>query len=91
MFTPYYILAISFGAFAVIVSVLGSKKPQTFPGDFYIPMLLIAAVIGVATIAMVWRGGEKEQEHRAQEAAQQGEAPAASAHPLPVGVARNGS
>lgn len=86
MFTPYYFLAVGFGVFAVIVSVIGIKKPQSFPGGFYVPMMLIGAVIGIATLAMVWRGGEKEQEHRKHEAEQKAHEAGASVNPLPAGV-----
>jgi hypothetical protein len=85
MFTPYYFLAVGFGAFAVIVSLIGIKKPNDFPGRFSGLVMLIGALIGIATFAFVWRGGEKEVEHREHEEA--GHAAETSAVPaLPVGI-----
>lgn len=86
MFTPYYILAVSFGAFAVIVSVIGIKKPD-FPGKFYGPLILIGVLFAVATFAFVWRGGEEEVEHREHEEAQGAqEAHETSSRTLPAGL-----
>lgn len=70
-FTPYYFLAVGFGVFAVIVSVLGMKKPNDFPGRFMPLVVLIGILFGVATFGFVWRGGEKEVDHREHEAAQE--------------------
>lgn len=68
MFTPYYILAVGFGAFAVVVSMIGIKgKSDSFPGRFYGPILLVGVLIAVSTLVFVWRGGEKEEEHRKKE------------------------
>lgn len=86
MFTPYYICAVSFGAFAVIVSIIGIKRPNDFPGKFYGPMILVAVLLGLATVGFVWRGGEKEVEHREHEAQQEHET--ASTAELPVGLQR---
>ncbi len=87
MFTPYYFLAVGFGAFAVIVSLIGLKNPSedSFPGRFYGPIILIGVVLGVATVAFVWRGGEKEVEHREHEQAAESHE-AASAAELPAGI-----
>jgi hypothetical protein len=86
MFTPYYFLAVGFGVFAVLVSVIGMKKPNDFPGKF-MPLVVLAGVaIGVATVAAVWIGGNKEVEHRdAEEAAQHAETSSVIA-PLPAGI-----
>jgi hypothetical protein len=70
MFTPYYILAVGFGAFAVIVSVIGMKRPDDFPGKFMPLVVLAGVVLGVATFAFVWKGGEEEVEHREHEEAE---------------------
>ena len=40
MFTEYYILAVGFGLFAVVVSVIGMKRPNDFPGKFT-PLVVI--------------------------------------------------
>lgn len=66
IFTPYYILAVAFGAFAVIVSVVGMKDAsgEKFPGRLYGPIILVTVAFAVATFAFVWSGGEKEVEHR---------------------------
>lgn len=85
MFTPYYILAVGFGAFAVIISVIGMKRPNDFPGRFSGAIVLAGLVIGIATLVFVWRGGEKEEEHRDHEQAGQA-AEAAAANPLPAGI-----
>ncbi|MFT4048304.1 MAG: hypothetical protein QM648_00520 [Solirubrobacterales bacterium] len=66
-FTPYYFLAVGFGAFAVIVSVIGMKKPNDFPGRFSGLIMLAGVLLGVATFVFVWRGGEKEVDHRNHE------------------------
>lgn len=71
MFTPYYFLAVGFGAYAVIVSVIGMKRPNDFPGKFMGLVVLGGVVLGIATFAMVWRGGEKEADHREHEEAGQ--------------------
>jgi hypothetical protein len=69
MFTPYYFLAVGFGVYAVIVSVIGMKRPEDFPGKF-MGLVVGGVILGVATFAMVWRGGEKEVDHRKHEAAE---------------------
>jgi hypothetical protein len=85
MFTPYYFLAVGFGAFAVIVSLLGMKRPDDFPGKFMGLVILGGVVLGLATFVFVWRGGEKEVDHRkAEEAAQAHET--SSNTTLPAGV-----
>lgn len=83
MFTPYYILAVCFGAFAVIVSVIGIKdKSGSFPGRFFGPLIVIGALFAISTFAFVWRGGEKELDHinheKAAAAHEAGQAPAAA-------------
>lgn len=70
MFTPYYILAVGFGLFAVIVSVIGMKRPNDFPGKFTPLVVILGLAFGVATFAFVWKGGEEEVEHREHEAAE---------------------
>ena len=88
-FTPYYFLAVGFGAFAVIVSLIGMKKPNDFPGKFMPLVILIGVAFGVATFAFVWRGGTKEVDHREHEEAQQAhEAATSSITTLPAGVQR---
>lgn len=85
MFTPYYFLAVGFGVYAVIVSVIGIKRPDDFPGKFTGLVVLGGVILGVATFAMVWRGGEKEVDHRkAEEAAHARET--SSTTTLPAGV-----
>lgn len=70
MFTEYYILAVGFGLFAVIVSVIGMKRPNDFPGKFTPLVIILGLAFGIATFAFVWKGGEEEVEHREQEAAE---------------------
>lgn len=94
MFTVYYILAVGFGAFAVIVSVIGMKdSSDSFPGKFYGPIILVGIAFAVATFAFAWRGGEKEVEHRdhekAAETASQSGKVAASTQ-LPAGIRTDG-
>lgn len=83
-FTPYYFLAVGFGVFAVIVSVIGMKKPNDFPGKFMPLVILIGVLFGVATFGFVWRGGEKEVDHRKAEAAEQAESSSAATPPAGV-------
>jgi hypothetical protein len=85
MFTPYYILAVGFGAFAVIVSLIGMKNPESFPGKFSGLVMLIGALIGIATFVFVWRGGEDELDHKKAEEAHQA-AETSSTSTLPSGV-----
>lgn len=70
MFTPYYILAVGFGLFAVIVSVIGMKRPNDFPGKFTPLVVILGLAFGIATFGFVWKGGEEEVEHREHEAAE---------------------
>jgi hypothetical protein len=85
MFTAYYFLAVGVGAFAVLVSVIGIKSPEKFPGKLYGLVILGGVILGVATFAAVWHGGEKEVEHR--EAEESGHhAETSSVIPLPVGI-----
>jgi hypothetical protein len=94
MFTPYYILAVGFGLFAVIVSVIGMKRPNDFPGKFMPLVVILGLAFGVATFAFVWKGGEEEVEHREHEAAekagQHGEAHE-SESTMPQGVVKSAS
>ncbi|MBI2691715.1 MAG: hypothetical protein HYX29_07225 [Solirubrobacterales bacterium] len=70
MFTPYYILAVGFGLFAVVVSVIGMKRPNDFPGKFTPLVVMLGIAFGIATFAFVWRGGEAEVDRRAKEDAE---------------------
>lgn len=70
MFTPYYILAVGFGVFAVIVSVIGMKRPNDFPGKFMPLVVILGLAFGIATFGFVWKGGEEEVDHREHEAAE---------------------
>lgn len=69
MFTPYYILAVSFGAFATIVSLWGIKNKNNadYPGRFAGLLMLIGVVFGIATFGFVWKGGEEELDHKKHE------------------------
>jgi flagellar basal body-associated protein FliL len=69
MFTPYYFLAVGFGIFAVVVSAIGMKKPNDFPGKFMPLVILLGVAFGVATFAFVWHGGEQEKKQRNEEKA----------------------
>ena len=91
MFTPYYILAVGFGAIATLVSLYGLKRAgdENFPGKLATPMMLVAALLGIATFTAVWRGGEKEVEHRELEEQQRSEGEKGAA--LPAGVTRDQS
>jgi hypothetical protein len=90
MFTVYYILAVGFGAFAVIVSLVGMKDhSDAFPGKFYGPIILAGIVFAIATFAFAWRGGEKEVEHRDHEQSAESARNAASTQ-LPTGVRATG-
>ncbi|MGK2878289.1 MAG: hypothetical protein ACSLFF_06900 [Solirubrobacterales bacterium] len=85
MFTPYYILAVGFGVFAVVVSLVGIKRPNDFPGKFTSLVVVIGVLFAVATFAMVWKGGEEEVDHREhEEAAKALEASGSSE--MPAGV-----
>ncbi len=87
MFTPYYFLAVGFGLFAVIVSVIGMKKPNDFPGKFMPLVILIGVLFGVATFGFVWKGGEEEVDHRKHEAEEKAhEAETSNVNPLPSGI-----
>lgn len=88
MFTPYYILAVSFGVFATIVSLWGIKKvdnPDT-PGRFSGLLMLIGIVFGIATFGFVWKGGEEELEHKKHEQHLQEEEGHTENSDAPVGV-----
>jgi hypothetical protein len=85
MFTPYYFLAVGFGVYAVIVSVIGMKRPNDFPGKFMPLVILIGVAFGVATFAFVWRGGEKEVDHRNAEKAEAAHE-TSSVNTLPAGI-----
>lgn len=90
MFTPYYILAVSFGVFAVIVSLIGIKgNSESFPGKFSGPIIIAGVLFAVLTFGFAWRGGEKEVEHREHEQ-QAAEHESASTVELPAGVKAGG-
>lgn len=61
MFTAYYILAVAFGAFAVIVATIGMKNPESFPGRLFAPLVVIGLIFGISTVVFVWRGGDEEK------------------------------
>lgn len=91
MFTPYYILAVGFGLFAVIVSVIGMKRPNDFPGKFTPLVVILGLAFGIATFAFVWKGGEEEVEHREREAAEKAQHEEASGEmksTMPEGVVK---
>lgn len=90
-FTPYYFLAVGFGAFAVIVSLIGMKSPESFPGKFSGLVVLIGVIFGVATFAFVWRGGEKEVDHRNAEhgESKKDEGASRTVSPLPAGLVKS--
>lgn len=73
MFTPYYIFAVAFGVFALIVTAIGLKNAanEDFPGKLYGPIMLIGLILAVGTFAFAWSGGEKEADHRKHEEAAQ--------------------
>lgn len=74
MFTPYYILAVGFGVLATLVSVYGfaiKKGDPNFPGSLSGPIMIVAAIIGIATFGFVWKGGEEELDHKKHEEEQQ--------------------
>ena len=51
--TPYYVAGSAFAAFAVIVSLIGISRHETFPGSKGAAriVMLLAAVLAVATAA----------------------------------------
>jgi hypothetical protein len=76
MFTAYYILAVSFGVIAALVSIYAiwiRKDHDDFPGKLYVPMMVIGAIFAVATLGAVIHGGNEEVAHRKAEAAEKGE------------------
>lgn len=89
-FTPYYILAVAFGAFAVLVSVVGMKKPA-ITDKFNGLIILIGIAFGIATFAFVWHGGEEEVEHREHEEheSKADEGASTSPNPLPAGLVKS--
>ena len=93
MFTPYYILAVGFGVFAVIVSVIGMKRPNDCPGKFTPLVVILGLAVGIATSAFVWKGGEEEVEHREHEAAEKAHHEAEGEHAeesmMPEGVVKS--
>lgn len=87
-FTAYYFLAVGFGAFAVIVSVVGMKKPA-ITDKFSGLIILLGVAFGIATFVAVWSGGEKEVDHREHEQGHESKADegaSLSPKPLPAGV-----
>lgn len=63
--TAYYILAVSFGALAVIVSaygIWGPGKKSDFPGALSIPLMLLFLVMAVATLTALTIGANNEEE-----------------------------
>jgi fatty acid desaturase len=90
MFTPYYILAVGFGVFAIIVSLTGVKSSgDSFPGKFMAPIILVGVLFAVLTFGFAWRGGEKEVDHREHEQNATGHESASSVE-LPAGVKAGG-
>jgi fatty acid desaturase len=90
MFTPYYILAVGFGVFAVIVSLIGIKSEnEDFPGRFFGPIILVGVLFAVLTFGFAWRGGEKEVEHREHEQSSAAHEAASTVQP-PTGVRAGG-
>jgi hypothetical protein len=86
MFTAYYILAVSFGVCATLISlyaILVRKDHGDFPGKLYVPIMLIGAVFAVATLTAVIHGGNEEVKHRKEEKAAKAAEKAAGAQ-LPV-------
>lgn len=81
MFTPYYILAVGFGLLATLLAFYGfivKKDDPEFPGKLSGPIMMLAAIIGIATFSFVWKGGEEELEHKKHEEekqAQEGHSP----------------
>jgi hypothetical protein len=72
MFTAYYILAVSFGVCAALLSlyaILIRKDHDDFPGKLYVPIMLIGGVFAVATLTAVIHGGNEEVKHRKEEKA----------------------
>ena len=86
MFTPYYFLAVGFGLFAVVISAIGIKNPEDFPGRFSGLIMLVGVVFGVATFAFVWHGGTQEVNHRKAEAKAAHAAQTSSVSTLPAGA-----
>ncbi|MFY9264784.1 MAG: hypothetical protein WAO61_05095 [Solirubrobacterales bacterium] len=72
MISVYYILACVFGGSAALISAYAiwiRKDQNDFPGALYVPMILGALVLAVATFTTVWIGGEEhldELEHERQ-------------------------
>src|SRR4051812_24047839 len=76
MFTAYYILAVSFGVIAALVSIYAiwiRKDHDDFPGKLYVPIMVIGAIFAVATLTAVIHGGNEEVAERKAEAAEKGE------------------
>lgn len=89
MFTPYYILAVGFGVLAALLSAYGfviKKDDPDFPGKLSGPIMLVAAIIGVATFGFVWKGGEEELDHKKHEQEQQAKEGNSKNTDAPTGV-----
>jgi hypothetical protein len=69
--TPYIIIACCFGAFATIVFLAGRATGwgDSFPGRFYTPLMLIAALFAIASLTSVIAGAEQEKKDKAAEKA----------------------
>ncbi|MGH2906091.1 MAG: hypothetical protein ACRDKI_04910 [Solirubrobacterales bacterium] len=74
MFTPYYILAVTFGFSCALLSAYAiwiRKDKEDFPGKLYVPIMLIGAAFAVCTLAAVIHGGNEEVKERKAEKAEQ--------------------
>lgn len=63
--TAYYILAVGFGALAVVISsygIWGPGKKSSFPGAMAVPLMLLFLVIAVATLAALTIGAGNEHD-----------------------------
>ena len=67
--TPYYILAVAFGAFATVLFLVGHKKPGDFPGKLYAPIILTAVVFAGATMTAVIVGSAAHSDESHEPAA----------------------
>lgn len=89
MFTPYYILAVGFGVLATLISFYSfvvKKDDPSFPGKLSGPIMIGAAILGIATFGFVWKGGEEELDHKKHEEEQQLEEGHSENTDAPTGV-----